>query len=82
LENAQKLYGIFKIEASYQDIVDTYFYEVLEILKSKWPAVETLAAVLIQKDIVSGEEATKIIEREINSINSEAVAKKQGRVDK
>jgi len=51
-----------EVKVPLDEIIDTTFKEMVELLKSKWLAVEALADVLIRKRTVSGKEAVEIIE--------------------
>jgi ATP-dependent Zn protease len=66
LKRAKGFCRAFKLKLSYQDLIDWLLNDALELLKENWEAVEALSAALIQKGTISGEEAAKIIEVNID----------------
>lgn len=55
-------------DETYREIISQYFYDAADILESKWEAVGSLSEALIEKGTITGQEATEIIEKNLNSI--------------
>ena len=56
---------VFNLNWSDQDVMDWCFNDAVTILVSKWQAVEALAAAVIEKKELSGEEVDKIINKNL-----------------